>query len=178
MISMFFASTEAAEAAEGLPLGLSLNAFIIQLITFVFVFVVLKKFAFKPIVAMLEKRRQTIEDGITLGEKMEKEKAKLDVVANDIIRESRQEADKIIAIAHKESREIITAAEKGAKSKVESIMKEADERIEQDAERAKRTVEKDIVKLVSEVTEAVVGEKVDARKDADVIDKVLKGRRK
>ena len=52
------------------------------------------------------------------------------------------------------------------------------EQIEEDAQRAKRAVEKDIVNLVSEATEAVVHEKVDARKDADVIDKALKGRKK
>ena len=48
----------------------------------------------------------------------------------------------------------------------------------EEAERARRGVEKDIVNLVSEATEAVVHEKVDARMDAAVIDKSLKGRTK
>jgi F-type H+-transporting ATPase subunit b len=113
------------------------------------------------------------------GEKSreEKEKANLDKTADQIIREARHEADKIISIAHKESREIVQAAEKGAKAKVAAILKEADEQIEEDAQRAKRAVEKDIVNLVSEATEAVVSEKVDASKDAAVIDKALKGRK-
>jgi F-type H+-transporting ATPase subunit b len=178
MIFALFAATEHAEAAEGLPLGLSLSAFIIQLITFIFVFIVLKKFAFKPIVKLLEKRRQTIEDGITLGEKMEQEKAKLEETTNLVIRDARLEADKIIGIAHKESREIIRAAEHDAKGRVESIMKEANVKIEEDTERARRVLEKDLVGLVSEATEAVVNEKVTSQKDTDIVKEALKGRKK
>ena len=180
MIPTFFAHTEAAaeSASEGLPLGLSPNAFIIQLITFIFVFLVLKKFAFKPIVKMLEKRRQTIEDGITLGEKMEKRQSQLEQEHASVIRDARHDADKIIAIAHKESRELVQAAEKDAKVKVEAIMKDADARIGEDADRARRAVEKDLVGLVAEATEAVVHEKIDSKKDSEVIDKVLKDRRK
>ncbi len=178
MIFTLFAATEATEAAEGLPLGLSLNAFIIQLITFIFVFLVLKKFAFKPIVAMLEKRRQTIEDGITLGEKMEKEKAKLDETAMLVIRDARLEADKIIGIAHKESREVLRAAEHDAKGRVVSIMKEANIKIDEDTERARRVLEKDLVGLVSEATEAVVNEKITSQKDTEIAKQALKGRKK
>ncbi|CAN5390984.1 F0F1 ATP synthase subunit B [soil metagenome] len=176
MIALFFAAEDTA--AKGLPLGLSLSAFIVQLITFVLVFFILKKFAFKPIVKLLEKRRQTIEDGVLLGEKMEKLQANLKEEGEVIIREARHEADKIVAIAHKESREVIQDAEKNAKVKVEAIMKDADARIGEDAEHARRSLEKDIVGLVAEATETVVHEKVDARKDADLIDKALKDRKK
>jgi F-type H+-transporting ATPase subunit b len=177
MIHMFFASEASADASPLAALGVDGKSFLFQLITFFLAFLVLKRFAFKPITKMLAQRRQVIADGIQLGEKMEKEKANLDKTADQIIREARHEADKIISIAHKESREIVQAAEKGAKAKVAAILKEADEQIEEDAQRAKRAVEKDIVNLVSEATEAVVSEKVDASKDAAVIDKALKGRK-
>jgi len=177
MIHMFFAAEASADASPLAALGVDGKSFLFQLVTFFLAFLVLKKFAFKPLSKMLADRRQVIADGIELGEKMEQEKAKLDVTSADIIREARHEADRIISIAHKESREVSQAAEKGAKAKVAAILKEADEQIEEDAQRAKRAVEKDIVNLVSEATEAVVHEKVDARKDADVIDKALKGRK-
>ncbi len=178
MIHMLFAA-EAAESGSPLAaLGVDGKSFLFQLITFILTFLLLKRFAFKPITTMLAARRQVISNGILLGEKMEKEKANLDEKSAEIVREARHEADKIISIAHKESRELIQTAEKSAKTKVEAIMKEADERIGEDAERARRGVEKDIVNLVSEATEAVVHEKVDARMDAAVIDKSLKGRTK
>lgn len=176
MIPTLFAAEETA--TKGLPLGLSLSAFVVQLVTFILAFVVLKKFAFSPIVKLLEKRRQTIEDGVLLGEKMEKVQANLKVQGEEIIREARNSADNIVAIAHKESRDVIQKAEKDAKLKAETIIKDADAQIGEDAERARRGVEKDIVGLVSEATEAVVHEKVNAKKDSEVIDKVLRSRNK
>jgi len=180
-LTMFAA--EAAEAgaeahSSGGILGFSVSAFVIQLITFLFVFLILKKFAFGPIVKMLEKRRQTIEDGVMLGEKMEKRMAKLETEADDVIREARHDADRIIANAHKETRELLREAEQSAKKKSDALVAEAGVRIDEDADRARRSLEKDLVGLVSEATEAVVHEKVDAKKDAEIVEKALKGRRK
>lgn len=175
MIHLLFA---AESADSGLPLGLSLQAFIVQLITFILIFFILKKFAFDPIVRLLDQRFKVIDDGVKLGQKMEKEQAKLEQTKEEIIRESRHEADKIIATAHKEAREVARESEKAAARKTETMIADAEVRINEESERAKRKLEKDIVGLVSEATEAIVGEKVDPKKDAAIIDKILKERSK
>jgi F-type H+-transporting ATPase subunit b len=59
-------------------LGVDPKAFLIQLVTFVLAFLVLRKYAFKPILTTLQQRRETIESGVTLGEEMKKERAKLE----------------------------------------------------------------------------------------------------
>lgn len=166
-----------AEAKTGGILGFDLKIFLIQLITFVFVFFIIKRFAFKPIVSMLEKRRQIIEDGVLLGEKMEKKEAEMAQETDKIVREARHDADRIIQNAHKESREVLAAAEKSAKQKSDAILKEADARIGEDTLRARRSLEKDLVGLVSEATEALVHEKVDTKKDAEIVERALKGRK-
>ena len=174
---MIFTMFAEAEAGSGGILGFSLSAFAIQLVTFVFVFLIIKRFAFKPIITMLEKRRQTIEDGVLLGEKMEKRMSKLEKEADVVIREARHDADRIIANAHKESRELLREAEKSAKVKTDAMLAEAHERIDEDADQARRSLEKDLVGLVSEATEAVVHEKVDAKKDSEIVERALKGRK-
>lgn len=174
MISTMFA---AVEGGGGGILGFSPQTFIFQLITFIIFFFLAKRFAFGPIVKMLEKRRQLIEDGVLLGEKMEKRQAKLEQEAEEVIRDARHDADRIINNAHKESREVIRETEKSAKAKAEAILQDAHERIDEDAMQARRSLEKDIVGLVSEATEAVVHEKVDAKKDSEIIENALKGRK-
>lgn len=176
LYTLFAAEGAHSQAAEGLPLGLNASAFVIQLVTFVLVFMVLKRFAFKPITKMLEKRRQTIEDGVRLGQKLEKERDKLDDEIARVTREARHEADKIIAAGHKDAREAIREAEKSAQVKAERILADAEDRIHEETEHARRKLEKDLVGLVSEATEAVVGEKVDAKKDAEIIKRALKGK--
>src|SRR3989344_1198758 len=178
MIPLVFAEAAAAnaeqahETASGLgALGISPSAFVIQLITFAIVFMLLKKFAFKPIARMLEERRKVIDDGVKMGQKLEKERAKLDAEVVKVMRDARIEADKIIGNGQKEAREIIREAEKVGARKVDIMLADAEARIKEEAEQAKRKLEKEIVGMVSDVTEAIVEEKVDSKKDAKLIDK-------
>lgn len=176
MLLSFFAA-ETAEKASGLgALGVSFSAFVIQLITFVFVFLILKRFAFDRIGAVLEKRRKTIDDGVRLGQKLEKEREKLDKEVAKVMKEARHEADRIIANGHKEAREVLREAEKAAQRKTDAMVTDAQARIDEDHRQAKQKLEKDIVGLVSEATEVIVNEKVDPKKDAELIDKALKKR--
>jgi F-type H+-transporting ATPase subunit b len=176
-ISLILAQADSGASGIG-ALGISLSAFLIQLVTFVIVFFILKRFAFTPIAKVLNDRRKTIDDGVKMGEKLAEEREKLDKEVAKVMREARAEADKIIATSHKEGREVIREAEKAAARKADNIIADAEIRINEETERAKRKLEKDIVGLVSEATEAIVGEKVDTKKDAAIIDKILKDRTK
>lgn len=176
-----FAAEEAVHGAtDGSPLaslGIDGRSFLFQLITFLLVFLVLKQFAFKPIGKMLARRREVIDAGVRAGMEMEKQKAELDKKVASEISLARAEGDKIIANAHKEAREIAREAEKAAHRKTETMLADAEARLDEEARRAKQKLEKDIVNLVSEATEAIVEEKVDAKKDSALIDKALRGKK-
>lgn len=172
MIASF---TQFAETSSGIgALGIDGKAFVIQLITFVLAFLVLKRYAFKPIGKVLTERRETIESGVKLGEEMQKERAKLDDKVEKILQDTRKEADGIIAGAQEDARQTVREAEDKAREKAAGILKEADSRIDQDTARARKQLEKELVGLVSDATEAIIGEKVDAKKDAQLIERALK----
>lgn len=171
-----FANTS-AEGASGLgALGVDGKAFVIQLITFVLAFLVLRKYALKPIIKVLNARRETIESGVRLGEEMQKERTMLQAEVNKTLQEGRKKADVIIAGAQDAARETVKEAEEKARAKAEIILKEAESRIAQDTSRARKQLESEIVGLISDATEAIIDEKVDAKKDAQLIDRALKGR--
>src|SRR6476620_7933863 len=96
-----------AAAEEGGILGLNKGDFIIQIITFILVFAILKKFAFNRIVAMLDKRYKVIDEGVRHGLEMQKERERLEKETAKIVREARHSADEIIGDAQKEAREIV-----------------------------------------------------------------------
>ena len=94
---MLHTLTTFGESSSGLgALGVDGKAFLIQLITFVLAFFVLKRYAFKPISKVLNERRDTIEKGVKLGEEMQKERAKLDAQVEKALHEARQEADRLL----------------------------------------------------------------------------------
>lgn len=170
-----------ADANSGSPLGalgVSLKTFIIQLITFILVFWLLKRFAFGPITRVLGERRKLIDEGVLAGQKLEKDREEFQKEMAEATRQARAEADKIIANAQKEAREIIREAEKSAQRKADSMIDDAEARIAEGVEQSRRRLEKDLVALISDATEAIVGEKLDAKKDAELVDRVMKGLRK
>ncbi|HEX7633063.1 MAG TPA: F0F1 ATP synthase subunit B [Candidatus Saccharimonadales bacterium] len=157
-------------------LGIDGTAFLIQLVTFVLAYLVLRRYAFGPIIKVLRERRETIESGVKLGEEMQRERAKLEEQVEKALHEARVQADSIIAGAQESAREAIREAEDKARDKAAGILKEAEGRIVTDTARARQKLEKELVGLVSDATEAIIKEKVDAKKDVELIERVLKER--
>lgn len=172
---MLSALTTFGSGSSGIgALGFDGQAFLIQLVTFTLAYLVLRRWAFGPITRLLNQRRETIEHGVKLGEDMQKEKAELEKQVQQQLHEARQEADKLIAGAQDTARETIREAEEKARTKADNIVAEAEGRIATDAARVRKGLEKELAGLVAEATEAVIDEKIDAKKDAQLIDRVLK----
>lgn len=166
----------ASSSSSGI-LGLNTQAFVIQLITFLIVLLALRQWAFKPIVKLLNERRETINSGITLGEKMREEEAEMEEKVGSELRKARSEADKIIANAEQEARSTIQSAEETARTRAENMISDAKVQIDLETARQRVSLEKELVGLVSEVSEAIIGEKVDTQKDAALINRAFQERR-
>lgn len=172
---MLAAVTTLGDTTSGIgALGFDAKAFVIQLITFILAYLVLKRWAFGPIIKVLRERRETIENGVKLGEQLRKERSDLEAKVAATLQETRQKADGIIAEAQDSGRQIVKEAEDKAREKAAGVVAEAESRIAQDTARARKSLEKELVGLVSDATEAIVEEKIDAKKDAQLIDRALK----
>lgn len=171
-------AAEGAAASGGIAtLGINVTAFAIQLATFVLVYLVLRKFALEKILRVLQERRETIENGVRLGEEMQKERAVLDTKVKAALADARKQADGIMADANDAAASTVRAAEEKAQVKAEAIITEAHARTEQDAQKVRKQLEHEMVALVSEATEAIIDEKLDDKKDAALISRVLKEQR-
>lgn len=170
-----FAAEAAGEKSGLAVLGLDPKALLLQLATFVILFLLLKKFAFSKIIAVLEERRRTIDQGVDLGREMEDQKQKLDQKASEILQNARKEADNIIAAAHQDAGTVIKEAEGAATRKVDAMIADAHAHIAEETERARASLEQELAGLVARATEALIQEKLDAKKDAALIERVLKG---
>jgi F-type H+-transporting ATPase subunit b len=167
------------DSSSGLgALGFSGSSFLIQLITFILAYLVLRHFAFGPITKVLRERRELIDKGVSLGDEMKKEKVKLEEDIRKQLSEAREKADAIISSAEESAKESIHAAENKAQEKADIILKEAKLKTVQEMASAKRSLEHEIAELVAEATEVLTGDKVDAKKDSSLISKALYGQAK
>ena len=123
-----------ATSSSGLgALGISWSAFVIQLITFGLAFLVLKKYAVKPIIKLLDDRRAKIEQGVSLGESMVKKEKELEIQISKNLHQARINADRIISDAELSAQSIIKEAEDKAISKAGILIKEAKEKMKFEA---------------------------------------------
>lgn len=186
LITLFAAETQkAAEAVQGATeaaheeaagiaaLGIDPIAILAQAATFLLLFWLIKKYALANIIATLEKRRQTIDDGVRLGQEMALEKERLDEEVEKALAGARAEADKIIAAGHEEAGAIIKEAENTASQKVDTMLAEAKLKIDKDIELARIGLETEIAGLIADATEKIIQVKLDSKKDAVLITNAL-----
>ena len=168
-----------ATSSSGLgALGVSGSAFVIQLITFILGYLVLRKYAFGPIIKALNERRKLIDEGVKLGDQMREKNQKLEEQIKHDLAQARIKADQIISDAEINAKELVLKAENEAQSKANSIIEEAARKTEQDMKRAKRQLESEIVTLITEVSEALAQDKIDSKKDLDLINRSLREQEK
>jgi len=146
---------------------------IAQVVNFAIVLLVLYKFAYKPILKMLNDRTKKIEKGLKDAED-----------ANKKITELENRDKEMLVEAKKETQKIIASAENTAKKNKEEVIAEAKSQAEKILEEAKKKIEDEKVKMISEIkaegsglvvaaTEKRIGEKLDEHKDKELIDKAI-----
>jgi len=167
---------ETAEKEGIAALGFDPKAFLIQLVTFLLVFYVLKRFVFGRVVQMLENRRKTIEEGVKLSQEAKAQAEKLELEIIEARKQARKQADELLAATKDQADGIIRTAEQSASAKAENILSEANKKITEETERARRALERETVELVIQATEAVSREKLDAKKDAALIKDALRAK--
>lgn len=167
-------SHEAAEAAGGIgALGLNWQAFLFQLITFVIVLLILRKFVFGKLVATLEARQKAVEDSLKHASETETKLKDAEKTISGMLAEARGEADALVAAGHKEAAQMVEAAEEKAAKRAEHIVSEAKASMDVELGKARDALKKETAKLVAAATEQIIGEKLDTTKDAKLIDAAL-----
>ena len=96
-----------------------------MLVSFMIVFFVLKKFAWKPILGMLHQREDTIEQALKAAEKAAEDMAKMQADNENVLNEARAERDKMFREAREIKEKIISEARGQAQNEKDKILEDA-----------------------------------------------------
>ena len=168
-------AAEGAASSGGLGvLGLNLQSFLFQLITFVIVLLILRKYVFGKLVTTLEARRKAVEDSLKNAAATADELHKTEAHIAEMLKSARAQADDIVAVAHKEASVMVEEAEVKAHKKADHIVSEAQNQLDQEVAKARKAIRQETVQLVAAATEKLIGEKLDAKRDGTLIERALK----
>ncbi len=149
---------------------------IFTLINFLVLFLLLKKFLFKPINNVLEKRADEIENTYKTVEKTKIEAEDLKTEYEERLKSAKEEADGIIKSAvinaQRRSDDIVNEASE----KAQYIVEKSQKQIELDKKNAVNEAQSDIASLAVDIAEKIIGKKLDSKEDeqlvSDIIDRI------
>lgn len=96
-----------------------------QLIIFVLLFLLLSKLAWKPILSSLKEREKSIQDALDTAENTRAEIAKLKADNANLLREARDERDKMLRDAREAGNRLKEEAQLAAKKSADKIIEDA-----------------------------------------------------
>ncbi|MEX1118827.1 MAG: F0F1 ATP synthase subunit B [Terrimicrobiaceae bacterium] len=137
--------------------GVTLPKFIAQVILFLIVYFILSKYAFGPVLAMLNERRRRIEEGQHNAEKIKRQLAEAELRYQEILRKANDDAGKLLEEARLSSELHSQKATQQAIKDAEGIIHRAQETIELERGKMVSEVKKELIGLVVDTTAKVTG---------------------
>jgi len=145
-----------------------------QLVNFAIVLFVLYKFAYGPMLKLMNERTEKIEKGLKNSEEAQQKLLEIAQKEKAVLVEARKAAQEIVAgaeaVAIKSKEEILVSA----KNQSEKILEDAVKRIETEKNKMLQEVKAEVAELVIAATGKVIGEKMNAGKDKELIEKAIK----
>ena len=133
-----------------------LGLFVWTLIAFLIVFVILKKFAWKPILTSLGEREKGIADSIASADRVRKEMASMQSENEKMMQQAREERSAMLKEGKEMKDRIVNEAKEQAKIEANRIIMDAQQQINQQKMAAVTEVKNQIGSMAVEVAEKIL----------------------
>ncbi len=141
----------------GEQFGFNTSLFVSQLISFLIVAFLLHKFAYKPILKVLEQRRETIAQSLANSEKIKQQLAETEATRQKVMADANAQANKLIEEARAAAAKVQETETQRAIATAEQIIAKAREAAALDHQRMLQELRKEVGQLVVKTTAAVAG---------------------
>jgi F-type H+-transporting ATPase subunit b len=149
-----FADT-AKETAE--TFGWSVPLFLSQVVSFVIVALLLRRFAYQPILKVLVERRERIAEGLANADRIKQQLAEAEQRHSEILAKANVEAQRMIDEARESAGHVAERREQEAIAAAEQILAKAHEASVLEHERTMAELKREVGRLVVDTTSKVTG---------------------
>ncbi|RJP18206.1 MAG: ATP synthase F0 subunit B [Candidatus Omnitrophota bacterium] len=143
------------------------------IICFLLVYWVLKRFAFGPLLAVIDERRDQIETDLKnaadIQEEAKKDRAEYEERLRKIEEEGRMKMQELIT----EGKRIAEAIQEKARAEAGVMIEKAQQNIQYETEKARVVLKEDMIKLTIQATEHLIRERLDDQKHRELISDFL-----
>ena len=141
----------------GETFGFDTVHFTAQLLSFLLVAVLLKQFAYDPILRVLEERRRRIAQGLADADRVKAELARLETRRDEILDEAARQAARMIEEARSAAALVVDAERRKAADGAERILGQARETARLEQSIMREELKHETERLVVSMTESLIG---------------------
>ena len=147
--------------------------YIWTIIVFLVLLFLLMKFAWKPLLAMLDKREENIRQALVNAEKARNELANVKKDTEKLLNEARTESQAIVAAGKKNAGRMQEEIVEKAQSKSDALLADAKKQIELEKDRAITDVRAEVVNLSMQVAEKLIKKNLSKEDNLKLINESL-----
>ncbi len=149
---------------------MNINATLIaQIINFLVLVFIMVKFAYKPLLEILEKRKNKIASDLESAEQDKLMAAKLKQEYETQLAEARSQAQAIVDKANKLAEQTKEEMIQQARQEHERLLKAAQDQIEREREKVVKELRSEVVTLSMLAATKIIGENMDSKANAKVV---------
>jgi F-type H+-transporting ATPase subunit b len=148
--------------------------FIWTIITFLVLLLLLAKFAWKPLLAALEARRETIRKSLDDAQQAKLELERLHQESAQILRQARMDAAEIVSQSRTDAQNLREELNKKAQTEAEGIVKSAQKTIQIETQKALAQIRGEVVDLSVSIASRLLERNVSKEDNIRLIDETLK----
>ena len=146
-----------------------------QVVIFILLVALLSKFAWKPILASLKEREESIQKALESAEKAKIEMASLKSDNEKLLKEAREERDQILRIARDAANRIHDEAQVAAKKNADRIIEDAKAIIQTEKQAALRDVKAQVALFSLAISEKLIKKNLsEDKQQKELVDTYIK----
>jgi F-type H+-transporting ATPase subunit b len=145
-----------------------------QIVSFGIVCVVLQRFAFKPVLAMLAARREQIAAGLANAAAIKAELARTEVARREVLAKADAEGRRLIDEARAAAVRAGEEETQRARAAAELVVTRATEATERDRSRMRAELKREVGRLVIQTTASVAGKVLTAEDHSRLVDETTR----
>ncbi len=154
--------------------GISPVLLIAQIVNFLILLYILKRFAYKPILKVLKERQAKIAESINNAKASEDALQKALEKEKEILKKAQKQAQEILIEAKKQAESLSSATQIETKKQASRILEDAKREIQKESQETQKRLEAHTVKLAIAILEKSLKDILDEKDQEKVLEKTLK----
>lgn len=155
-------------------LGIDWKLFVAQIVNFVILLIILRRFVYRPMLAFLEERTTRIDKGLKDADLARKKLGEMERKEKEVLDQAKKEAQKMLEKAELIGKQNYEKMLSKATDDVKLLMHQSAQKMELERVKMLNEAKAQLADLIILTTEKVLQEKVDAQKESELIQRHLK----